>query len=126
MWRTSRGSFQWRPGLPVGYEMYPLGINLLEILVQGIRSRMPIDTMRTALAGKISSPMSVVTDRRLNLDGLNLTGRELGIVASIREGTTIGGLIGQSQGSRVSESDIVRVVFILDSTGLVRFETGPG
>jgi serine/threonine protein kinase len=115
------GEFSWQPGLSSGLEMYPLGIDLLEIIVQGVRSRMPIESVRAAMEDRGSSPMSVVTDRRLGLDGLNLTGRELAIVASIRDGTTPQSLIDQFTGSRAGEGDVVRVLCMLDSTGLLHF-----
>ncbi len=118
-----RGSFSWHPGQKSAYEMYPLGINLLEIIVQGIRTRTSMDMIRSTFDGRQTREIFFVSDGPLNLDGLNMSARELGIAAAARDSQSIEGVVRHFDGSpHVRGEDVWRVLFILYSTRLLRFE----
>ena len=118
-----RGGFSWHPGMETGYEMYPLGINLLEIIVQGIRTRTSLDTILGTFDGRHTREILFVADGPLNLDGLNMSARELGVAAAARDSQTIEGVLRHFDGSpHVREQDVWRVMFILYATRLLRFE----
>lgn len=118
-----RGGFSWHPGKVSAYEMYPLGINLLEIIVQGIRTRTTMEMIQSTFAGRHTRDLSFVSDGPLNLDGLNMSARELGIAAAARDGKNLESVVRHFDGSpHVREQDVWRVLFILYSTRLLRFE----
>jgi serine/threonine-protein kinase len=118
------GEFLYRDGLSGNHESDPLGIDTLEIIVEGARARMPIETIRKVFAGRGAAPLRILQNRQVSLERLRLTGQELSIAAVFRNGDTIDEVLRLFATSRhASEEEILRVIFLLYSTRHVYFRS---
>ena len=119
----AHGTFEYHGGRLFEGESYPLGIATVEIVVQGIRSRYPVELIRDHFEGRLRREVGILEEPGVHLDELKLTAKELGVAASIRDCGTIERLLETyASASRVEEDDIWRVLFILYCTRMLRFE----
>ena len=116
------GTFHFREDRVDDSESYPLGIDPLEIIVEGIRTRMPAACVEATFAGRIEQPLRVAPNPTVGLDRLKLNVKELGIAAVIRDGDTIDDLLRTfATGRQVLRSDVMRLLFILHATKNLHF-----
>lgn len=118
------GEFTYQDGLSADHESYPLGIDTLEIIVEGSRARMPIEAIKAVFTGKDHAPLRILRNRQVSLERLRLTGQELSIAAVFRNGDTIAEVLRLFATSRhANEEEILRVIFLLYATRHLYFPT---
>ncbi len=117
------GLFSYQGGRLHEGESYPLGIAPLEIVVQGIRSRVPEAIARKAFDTRRDRVITLLDNTRVSIDGLNLSAKELGIAANLRDGTTAAELLAGFEGhNHVLSADVWKVLYMLLCTRLLRIE----
>ena len=119
----SEGTFTYMNGKRAEGEAYPLGINTLEIILEGIRTRMTDDAIEAFFINRVSRPMRLLTSKNINLDGSMLTKAELNVVVALHEGATTERFLAEYADTQLFDRlTILRAVFVLYATGLVDFE----
>lgn len=117
------GDFSYERGQLYEGESYPLGINLMEIIVQGVRTRTPAWVLRASLSDHLEKPLHRLDQAQRGIRELNLTARELGIAASVADGRTLRDVLeGFETSAHVRQEDVWRVLFLLRVTHMLGFE----
>jgi hypothetical protein len=115
-----KGDFVYDSTITPRAERYPLGINTLEILVQGVRTRTPLGLIRAHLAQYEGRPMRRLSRSAVDLRELGLTARELSLATSLRDGQTLQDALKQAERGR--EEELWRLLFLLRCTQFLTFE----
>ena len=114
------GKFRYTAGADFGQETYPLGINTLEIIMQGIRTRTSDTLIQSFLNGRRHQNIQFLTNKHIGLDSVPLSQSELRVTVKLKNKTTLMAL-QESDDTDALKNDIARVCFMLYATGLIAF-----
>jgi len=116
-------SFRWDTDATFAGEAYPLGINSLEIVIEGVRSKMSIEAIEAHFARWRGRPVLVDKRRLEGLQGLKLTASELAVAAVLRNGATLEELSAAVTAHRaLPRAQILRVLFMMLTTDLLAID----
>jgi hypothetical protein len=122
----AQGGFVYESGQLYQGESYPLGINMMEIIVQGVRTRTPLALIRASFEGCEELPLRFLERGQRGMHELGLTARELGVAAAVSEGSSPRALLeGLSGSAHVRQEDVWRVLFLLRVTQILDVEGAP-
>lgn len=99
---------------------FPLGLETLELIVEGVRGHTPTDRLTTYFDRHGKRPLRRTLAPAVHMDALRLSARELRI-ATVLEGRSVHQLIAQLQPSRVQPEEVYRLAFLLLQLDLVHF-----
>lgn len=109
----SEARWAWFPEMQPGHESVPLGVNLLDIVVGGIRSHLPITSIRQRFAG-VQDDLLVAVGGRFSSDDLPLSAGELAIALSVIPNESPVGLVNSLTDELNVDDDVIwRVLYIL-------------
>ncbi|MEL6178305.1 MAG: DUF4388 domain-containing protein, partial [Myxococcota bacterium] len=118
----SDGDFTYMSGERAG-EAYPLGINTLEIIMEGIRTRMEDEAFEAFFAVRMTRPIRLLTSKNINLDGSMLNKAELNVAVTLHDGATATSFLNDfGDGQAFNRIILLRAIFMLYATGLVDFD----
>lgn len=116
------GSYVWFGPESSPPESWPLGVNPLEILIEGVRRHMSLPALRALMSSRLHAPLRLHVNQHLGLDGTVLTSAELTMALSIRDGSTpMDLLVELPEVLGVSEEQVLRVLTILYATQTIDF-----
>ncbi len=117
------GAYAYEGGQLYKGESYPLGIHMIEIIVQGVRTRTPLARIKGSFEGRLDQPMRRLDRGNRTIRELGLTARELGVATSVADGCTIQDILDSfDKATNVREEDVWRVLFLLRCTQVLGFE----
>ncbi|MDX9723967.1 MAG: serine/threonine-protein kinase [Myxococcota bacterium] len=111
-WNT--GTYEYDSRLQQGVPSFPLGIDLLDIVIEGINQHTPVDYLRGYFTGREFVPLTFETTTHVQLDDLRLSAKQLRIAGAIRGFATLDSLERTlTAGQKLSLEDIHRLVYLL-------------
>ncbi len=119
----SHGTFEFTQGVSPSKPVYPLGLDALEIILEGVKTFVPLERLKRFFAGQSFTPLVPISDSPLSFDTLRLTGKEVRIAGALRKMTTLDTLDRTMTVSKVTIEDLYRMVFLFIQVRLVRFHT---
>jgi eukaryotic-like serine/threonine-protein kinase len=101
---------------------FPLGLETLELIIEGVRSYTPIASLEAFFERHGRRVMRRTLAPTVHMDSLRLSARELRIATAL-EGRNVQQLALQLQPSRVQPEEIYRLAFLLLQLDLIHFAT---
>jgi len=107
---------------------YPLGIDSLEVLLEGVKRYMPADLLSALFDKKSFVPLIPAKEQVLHLDALRLTAKQFRIASTVLQGPTNLDMLDRrlTTTPKIVLEDIHRIVFLLCELDLVAFQSFQG
>jgi serine/threonine protein kinase len=114
-----RGYFGYYEGQEPDTKGYPLGVEALDVVVEGCRNRVPFGYLVDFYEGRLRSGLKVNERPPVDLDRLKLSTREMRVLNHLKKQSNLADLLDSFPSTQ--KSRVYRIVYLMDQLNVVEF-----